>query len=129
MTNPSRRRALGKEKLAEVARVPAFDPPDAFTAATIDSVFGELWTRPGLPTRERRMITLAVLGARGVEFEIDAHLRGALASGDLSAAELIELILQVAYYAGWPCASVMYRRLRAVCAELGLELPGLDEGE
>lgn len=127
MSDPQNRRALGMEKLKEVARLPAFDPPDAFAASTVDSVFGELWTRPELPTRERRMITLAVVGTRAVEFEIETHVRGALSSGDLTPRDVLELILQVAYYAGWPCASVMYRRFRAVCAELELEVPGLDE--
>jgi 4-carboxymuconolactone decarboxylase len=125
MSDPATRRALGLEKLKEIARVPAFEPPDAFTAATIDSVFGELWSRPGLPTRDRRIITLAIVGTRGMEFEIETHVRAALASRDLSPGELVELILQLAYYAGWPCASVMYRRFRAVCDELGLEVPAL----
>lgn len=127
MSHPANRRARGMEKLTEVARLPAFDPPDSFVAATIDSVFGELWTRPGLPARERRMITLAVVGTRGVEFEIETHVRGALDSGDLTPRDLLELILQLAYYAGWPCASVVYRKFRAVCGELGLEVPGLGE--
>ena len=127
MSDPANRRARGMEKLKEVARVPAFDPPDAFVAATVDSVFGELWTRPGLPNRERRMITLAVVGTRGVEFEIETHVRGALDSGDLTPGDLLELILQLAYYAGWPCASVVYRKFRAVCGELGLDVPGLEE--
>jgi len=125
MSTPDDRRARGLETLQEVARVPAFEPPDAFTAATVDAVFGELWTRPGLSTRERRLITLAVVGSRGVEFEIETHLRGALDAGDLDSGELLELILQLAYYAGWPCASVVYRRFRAVCGELGLEVPAV----
>jgi len=127
MADRSKRRARGLEKLEEVARVKAFEPQDAFMAASIDTIFGELWQRPGLATRERRMLSLAVVGTRGLEFEIDAHLRGALDSGDLSPNDVLELILHVAHYAGWPCGSVMYRRFRAICAELGLEAPGLTE--
>lgn len=127
MSDPGSRRARGLDKLAEIARVPAFEPQDAFMAASIDTVFGELWQRPGLPVRERRMLSLAVVGTRGLEFEIETHIRGALDSGDLGPAEVLELILQVAHYAGWPCGSVMYRRFRAVCSELGLDVPGLDE--
>ena len=40
----------GKQKMTEIAQVPPFDPPDAFTAATIDRIFGELWQRPASAT-------------------------------------------------------------------------------
>ncbi len=117
------RRELGKERMAEVSGIPAFDPPDAFTAATCDQVFGELWQRPGLPDRDRRMITIAILATRGLETELGIHLRAALETGDVSPAELMELVLQVAHYAGFPMGSVVYRAYRAACGELGLEVP------
>jgi len=69
MSDLSNRRARGIEKIEEIARMSAFDPQDAFAAATIDSVFGELWQRPGLPVRERRLLSLATVGTRGLEFE------------------------------------------------------------
>ena len=47
------------------------------------------------------------------------HLRSALASGDLSVAELQEFLLHFAYYAGWPRASLVHHTLTAVVAELG----------
>ena len=122
----SDRRERGKRKLEQIAQLPAFDPVDDFTAATIDQVFGELWQRPGLSDRERRLLSLAIVGSRGMEFEARAHIGGALKTGDLSPAEMMEVILHVAHYAGWPCASVLYRTFRALCDELGLEVPGLD---
>ena len=117
------RRELGKARMAEVSGLPAFDPPDAFTAATCDVVFGELWQRPGLPDRDRRMITISILATRGLETELGIHLKAALGSGDVSPAEMMELILQVAHYAGFPLGSVVYRAFRGVCGELGLEVP------
>jgi 4-carboxymuconolactone decarboxylase len=88
--------------LQEVAQVPPFDPPDQFTATNIDQVFGALWSRPGLSRRERRFLSLAVVGSRGMDFEVITHIRGALQSGDVSVAEMVEIILHVAHYAGWP---------------------------
>ncbi|MEM9178022.1 MAG: carboxymuconolactone decarboxylase family protein [Myxococcota bacterium] len=117
------RRERGKARMAQVSGLPAFDPPDAFTAATCDVVFGELWQRPGLPDRERRMITIAILATRGLETELGIHLRAALSSGDVDPAELMELVLQVAHYAGFPLGSVAYRAYRSACDELGLEVP------
>lgn len=122
------RRERGKQKLEAIAQVPAFDPPDAFTAATVDQVFGDLWQRGGLSDRERRLLSIAVVGARGLDFEAKTHMGGALKSGDISPAEMMEVILHVAYYAGWPHAAVLYRSFRALCAELHLDVPGSEEG-
>lgn len=121
------RRERGKQKLAAIAQVPAFDPPDAFTAATLDQVFGDLWQRPGLSDRERRLLSIAIVGARSMEFEAKTHIGGALKSGDVSPAEMMEVILHIAYYAGWPHAAVLYRCFRALCAELDLQVPGSEE--
>ena len=122
------RRERGRRKFEAIVQVPAFDPPDAFTAATLDQVFGDLWQRPGLSDRERRLLSIAIVGARGLDFEAKTHIGGALKSGDVSPAEMMEVILHVAHYAGWPHAAVLYRSFRALCAELQLEVPSPDEG-
>jgi 4-carboxymuconolactone decarboxylase len=133
------RRERGKRRMEQVAKVPAFDPPDAFTAMTVDHVFGEVWGRPGLPDRDRRLLSIAVLAARGMETETRVHVGAALESSDLTTAEMMEVILHVAHsemmevilhvahYAGWPHAAMLYRTFRERCAELGLEVPGPDE--
>lgn len=125
----SERRARGKRKMEQIAGIPPFDPPDAFMAGSIDQVYGDLWTRPGISDRDRRLLSIAIVGSHALEAEARTHMRGALATGDLSPAELMEVILHVAHYAGWPTALGMYRTYRALCAELGLEVPGPgDEG-
>jgi 4-carboxymuconolactone decarboxylase len=121
------RRERGKRKFEAIAQLPAFDPPDAFTAATLDRIFGDLWQRPGLSDRERRLLSIAIVGARGMDFEAKTHIGGALKSGDVSPAEMMEVILHVAYYAGWPHAAVLYRSFRALCAELDLDVPGSED--
>ena len=80
-------------------------------APTIDSSFGAvsmeravdgLWSRPGLAMRDRRLITLTVLAASANDAALDAHLDGAVRSGDLDANELEEAAVHLAHYAGWP---------------------------
>jgi 3-oxoadipate enol-lactonase / 4-carboxymuconolactone decarboxylase len=66
--------------------------------------WGEVWTRPGLPRRERSLITLAVLTALGAEHELDMHVRGALSNG-VSPEEIREVLLHTAVYAGLPRAN------------------------
>ena len=55
------RRVRGQKKMAQIAQIPAIDPPDDFVATTIDRVFGELWQRPGLSDRERHKIVVAAV--------------------------------------------------------------------
>jgi 4-carboxymuconolactone decarboxylase len=67
--------------------------------------WGDLWQRPGLSRRERRLITLTCLALHGTERTLGLHLRGTLDSGDLSAEELDAFVMQLAIYAGFPRAS------------------------
>ena len=66
--------------------------------------WGEIWSRPGLGRRERSIATLAVLVTLGADYEIELHLRAALGNG-LRPEEILELLLQVAIYAGVPRAN------------------------
>jgi 3-oxoadipate enol-lactonase / 4-carboxymuconolactone decarboxylase len=66
--------------------------------------WGEVWTRPALPRRERSLITLAVLTALGAEHELAMHVRGALRNG-ASPEEIREVLLHTAVYAGLPRAN------------------------
>jgi 4-carboxymuconolactone decarboxylase len=96
----------------------------------VDSVFGELWDRPGLSRRDRRWITLACVGAAAVDEPIQQHVHAALASGDITRKEFEEFVLHFAYYAGWPRASAMemayYRALEELPVDplAGDEAPG-----
>jgi 4-carboxymuconolactone decarboxylase len=66
--------------------------------------WGDVWARPGLDRRTRSAITLAVLAAQGQEPELRLHLRAALNNG-LSTAEISEVLLHIAVYAGLPAAN------------------------
>ena len=119
----SEQRQAGMKKFAEVM---TFEPPppgdNAFLQVTYDHLFAELWSRPGLGTRDRRLITLTVLVALGNELALTLHLGAAMKSGELSDEELDELIVHAAHYAGWPGAAIasqVLARLRAKRDEEG----------
>jgi 4-carboxymuconolactone decarboxylase len=78
--------------------------------------WGELWTRPGLPRRERSLITLAMLVALGRHQELRFHLKGARRNG-VTRDEIRELLLHAAVYCGVPAAHAAFR---AAEAALGL---------
>jgi alkylhydroperoxidase/carboxymuconolactone decarboxylase family protein YurZ len=67
-------------------------------------VGGEFWTREGLEPRMRSLATMAVLCARGQWEELAIHVRLGEQAFGLSRAEICELILHCALYAGAPAA-------------------------
>lgn len=93
-----------------------------FTAPFQDFItrcaWGEVWTRPGLDRRTRSAITLAVLAALHCEHELGMHVRAAVRNG-LTAAEIGEVLLHTAVYAGVPAANTAFAIAQATLAELG----------
>ena len=66
--------------------------------------WGTVWTRPGLDPRVRRLLVLAMTASLGRWEEFRLHVRTGLA-GELEMADLKEVLLQVAIYAGVPAAN------------------------
>jgi 4-carboxymuconolactone decarboxylase len=78
--------------------------------------WGEVWTRDGLDRRSRSLITLAVLTALGREQELALHVRAARRNG-LSEAEIGEVLMHTAVYAGVPAANAAFTLAQRVLAE------------
>ncbi len=70
---------------------------------TDNVLFGDVWARPELARRDRSLITVAALITNGSTDQLVSHLRLAKQNG-LSEPELIEAIIHLAFYAGWPRA-------------------------
>jgi 4-carboxymuconolactone decarboxylase len=77
-----------------------------------EHLFGEVWARPGLSTRDRRFVTLACVAGVVDVPQMDAHIYAALKSGDLPIAQLNEFTLHFAVYCGWPKASQFEQSVR-----------------
>jgi 3-oxoadipate enol-lactonase/4-carboxymuconolactone decarboxylase len=76
----------------------------AFQDFITRSAWGDIWARPGLSRRERSIATLAVLVADSHEHELRMHIRAAIRNG-MSRAEIGEVIMHTALYAGLPPAN------------------------
>jgi 4-carboxymuconolactone decarboxylase len=76
--------------------------------------WGEIWTRPGLDVRTRRILVLGTLVALGRFDEFRMHARAALIEGGLSENDLKEIVLQQAIYCGVPAANSAFDILREV---------------
>lgn len=83
---------------------------------TIDHLFGEIWSRPGLSIRDRRLLVMGATAMLGRADLIEVQVRGALANGELNAEELREAVLQLYYYVGWGNGTELERGVEAALA-------------
>ena len=86
----------------------------------VEFAFGEIYTRGGLTTEEREMITLSsLLTAGGCEPQLKVHINGALNVG-ISPEKVIETFLQCIPYTGFPKVLNAVFAAKRVFAERGL---------
>jgi 4-carboxymuconolactone decarboxylase len=77
--------------------------PD-FARYIIEFGFGDIYSRPALDLKSREMAVVAALTALGnAAPQLKVHLHGALNVG-CSKDEIVEVIMQMAVYAGFPAA-------------------------
>jgi 4-carboxymuconolactone decarboxylase len=77
--------------------------PD-FARYIVEFPFGDIYSRPGLDLRAREVATIAALTAMGnARPQLKVHIRAGLNVG-LSRDEIVETIMQMAVYAGFPAA-------------------------
>lgn len=106
-SDPEERLAVGEQSFKDVNCLPFAPTRDnPFQGAGIlNFVFGEMWLRPGLGMKERRLITVACVAFQDAPYPILSHVYAALKSRDLSFDEMDELALHFAAHYGWPKGS------------------------
>lgn len=107
----SERYKIGWDKLAQidgrqgekvVAALKDISPD--FADLLIEFPFGDIYSRPGLDLKSREIATVAALTAIGTATpQLKVHVHGALNVG-CSPQEIIEVMIQMAVYAGFPAA-------------------------
>ena len=80
---------------------------------TDNVLFGDVWERTELSKRDRSLVTVAALIANGNTEQLTGHLKRAKDNG-LSETELAEVIIHLAFYAGWPRAFLAVKVAREV---------------
>ena len=102
---------VGWSKLAEidgeqgqrVVQALEWIAPD-FAKLLIEFPFGDIYSRPGLDLKSREIATVAALCAMGnAAPQLKVHIHGALNVG-CSPKEIVEVLMQMAVYAGFPAA-------------------------
>lgn len=111
MNTSNQRYQRGLEKLREIdgdAGQRVIDSlqdiaPD-FARYLIEFPFGDIYSRPGLDLKSREIAVVAALTAMGnATPQLKVHLQAALNVG-VSREEIVETIMQMAVYAGFPAA-------------------------
>lgn len=100
----------------------------ALEAYTRDRLMGQVWQRPGLSRRDRSLVTIAALIARGQAQGLIYYADVALKSG-VTPGEISETITHLAYYSGWGNAMAAVPPVAQVFAAHGIgadQLPPVD---
>jgi 4-carboxymuconolactone decarboxylase len=102
--NELRRRLLGDQWVERANKTAYADPVmKEFIDVATESVFGTLWTRPGLDLKTRTLICVISDAATAHEAELEIHLRMALRQG-WTEKELTEALIHLLGYVGAPAA-------------------------
>ncbi|MSQ20152.1 MAG: 4-carboxymuconolactone decarboxylase [Betaproteobacteria bacterium] len=113
-----RRKLLGDAYVDKIASTTYKDPQmQKFIDLASETVFGALWTRPGLDLKTRTLITVIADASTGREPELAIHLRMARRQG-WTEDELIEALLHLLGYVGAP----LVRDATLVATELFAEM-------
>jgi 4-carboxymuconolactone decarboxylase len=113
------RRRRGLDKMSEVYGWEVKDGPGDFFGLTVDHLFAEIWTRPGLTLRDRRLLLLGLLVGQGLQDVADIQIDAALRRGELTPEELREVAIFLTHYAGWPKGARLSMQTEKLIAERG----------
>lgn len=98
-------RRKGLDKMKEVYGWEMPDLPGDYFALTVDHLFADIWSRPGLSMRDKRLITLSVVTALGLPDLAEIQVNAALHNSELTAEELREMAIFITHYVGFPLGS------------------------
>jgi 4-carboxymuconolactone decarboxylase len=100
-SDPERRRR-GLERMAEIYSFEISDGPGDFFGYTVEHLFGDIWERPQLSLRDRRLLLIGLMVAEGLDGTLGIQIDSALDKGDLTPEDLREIVVFLSHYAGWP---------------------------
>lgn len=86
---------------------------------TDDQLIGTLWSADDLSVRDRALVSLAALVSTNKSSQLSGPLAAGLDAG-LSVTEINEMVLHLAFYAGWPTVMPSAEAISAYYLEAGL---------
>jgi 4-carboxymuconolactone decarboxylase len=104
---------LGNSMMEEIA-------PDQWRLIR-EACFGSLWTRPGLSIEQRSLATISIITVLRRDDNLKGHIHSGLDVG-LTAAQIIEIMLQLLFYTGAPITNTALRIAYDVFKERRLQV-------
>lgn len=98
-------RRRGLEKMEQVYGFEMSDGEGDFLRYTAEHLFGDIWQRPGLTDRDRRLLLIGLLAGSGGHDVLTIQIPAAHAAGELDDEQLREVVILLCHYAGWPVGS------------------------
>lgn len=98
-------RRKGLDKMKEVYGWDMPDLPGDYFALTADHLFADIWSRPGLSMRDKRLVTLSVVTALGLSDLAEIQVNAALHNEEMTEAELRQMAIFITHYVGFPLGS------------------------
>jgi 4-carboxymuconolactone decarboxylase len=127
MERDEQRRQQGLETMAAVYGWPDVgDGPGDFFGYTVEHLFAEIWNRPGLTFRDRRLLLIGLLVGRGLHDVVDVQVEAALGNEELSPEELREIVILLTHYAGWPSGAKLNSQVETLIAKAAKAAKGED---
>jgi 4-carboxymuconolactone decarboxylase len=128
MTQTESRKERGMRKLTEIDGKAGQNVIDAladiapdFADLLFEFPFGDIYSRPQLDVRSREVATIAALAAMGnATPQLKVHIEAGLNVG-LSKEEIVEILMQMAVYAGFPAALNGLFAAKEVFAKRGIK--------
>lgn len=132
-SNQNERQARGQRTLAAITGSEGTKVVDSLRDIApelgdwiVSFAYGEVFSRPGLSLCTRELATISALTALGnAQAQLKVHIDGALNVG-CKPQEIIEVILQMAVYAGFPSALNGMSAASEVFARRGITIPAQD---
>ena len=103
---------MGREKL--MLNQKALSPE--MYEMSVGHLFGDVWGRPGLSLRDRQLVTLAANIAMARPTGNHSHYLSAMHLG-ITRRQIIEVMIQVGHYTGWPTLSNAVRQFTEILEE------------
>ncbi len=110
-------RQRGIDTMSEVYGWEMTDGEGDFFAYTADHLFADIWNRPGLSTRDRRLLLIGLLTGANHHDVTPIQLGAAHGNGELDAQALREIVIFLSHYAGWPAGARMFSQVEKVIGD------------
>jgi 4-carboxymuconolactone decarboxylase len=84
-----------------------------FVSETVRHLFGEIWSRPGLSMRDKRLLVIGATAMLGRADLVSIQVAGAIVNGELTDEQLAEIPLLMMFYAGAGNATALHQGITA----------------